>query len=301
MSSFRLEPADTADAEDIAALVAAMDVALLGATDYSVTELHDEWRQIEPGDRWVVRDAGVLVGYGTVEQNPIHGQTDGYVHPDAFGRGVGAFLVAEFERVLADRGVRRIQNATLIGDERAHALLRSQAYQEIRRFWHMRVELTAEPPAPAWPEGLTVETFEEADGKAFHAAFERVFADHWQHRPESFEEWWQENVGRDDFSPELWSVVRDGDEIVAGTICRPERLGAAWIARLFTCQEWRRRGVGEALLREAFGKFWRDGNRTISLGVDAQSGTGAQRLHERVGMHVHWGATLFEKVLDDAA
>ena len=124
-----------------------MDVALLGATDYSVTELHDEWRQIDPHDRWVVLDGAELVGYGTVEQNPTHGQTDGYVHPDAFGRGVGTFLVAELERVLAERGVRRVQNATLMVDARAHELLRSQGYEEIRRFWHMRIELDAEPPA----------------------------------------------------------------------------------------------------------------------------------------------------------
>ena len=78
-------------------------------------------------------------------------------------------------------------------------------------------------------------------------------------------------------------------------------MGAAWIARLFTLREWRRRGIGEALLHEAFGTFWRDGKRTISLGVDAESDTGAQRLYERVGMHVHWGAIIFEKVLDDVA
>jgi len=31
--------------------------------------------------------------------------------------------------------------------------------------------------------------------------------------------------------------------------------------------------------------------------VDAQSDTGAQRLYERVGMHVHWGAVVFEKAV----
>jgi mycothiol synthase len=100
---------------------------------------------------------------------------------------------------------------------------------------------------------------------------------------------------RDDFSPELCTVVREGEEIVAGTICRPERLGVPWIARLFTRREWRRRGVGEVLLYDAFGQFWRRGRRTVGLGVDAQSDTGAQRLYERVGMHVHWGAVVFDK------
>jgi GNAT superfamily N-acetyltransferase len=76
-----------------------------------------------------------------------------------------------------------------------------------------------------------------------------------------------------------------------------ERNGVAWVSRLFTVREWRRRGLGEALLHDAFGKFWREGRRSVGLGVDAQSDTGANRLYERVGMHVHWGAVVFEKAL----
>jgi GNAT superfamily N-acetyltransferase len=100
-----------------------------------------------------------------------------------------------------------------------------------------------------------------------------------------------------DFAPELWAVVRDGDRIVAGSELIRERNGVAWISRLFTARDWRRRGIGEALLHDAFGKFWREGRREIGLGVDAQSNTGANRLYERVGMHVHWGAVVFEQEL----
>jgi hypothetical protein len=32
--------------------------------------------------------------------------------------------------------------------------------------------------------------------------------------------------------------------------------------------------------------------------VDATSATGADRLYERVGMHVHWAAVVFEKRID---
>jgi mycothiol synthase len=297
MSSFLLRPATGEDAATVVDLVSALDVALLGATDYSLADLHDEWSQIAPDDRFLVEDAGTAVGYGTIEQNPQHGQSDGYVHPAHFGRGVGSFLVGQLERRLVERGAKRVQNAALVLDTRAHELLRAHGYDEIRRFWHMRIELDKEPPVPAWPEGLTVTQFDPADAVAFHEAFEAAFADHWQHEPERFDEWRKTVLERDDFSPELCRVVRAGEEIFAGTICRPERLGVPWIARLFTRREWRRRGVGEALLYDAFGQFWRLGKRTVGLGVDAQSDTGAQRLYERVGMHVHWGAVVFEKVL----
>jgi GNAT superfamily N-acetyltransferase len=297
MSSFRLRPAEDDDAESIVALVAALDVAMLGSTDFSLADLEDEWRRADQ-ERFVVEAAGHLVAYATIEQNPLHGMLDGYVHPEHFGQGVGSYVVAELEQALAARGATRIQNATLAADTRAHELLRAHGYGEIRRFWQMRIELEAEPAEPQWPEGLTVSAFDPADAEAFHAAYEAAFADHWQHEARTFEKWREEHIEREDFAPELWTVVRAGDEIVAGTICLPERMGAAWVSRLFTRRDWRRRGVGDALLKDAFGKFWRSGKRTIGLGVDAQSDTGANRLYERAGMHVHWGAVVFEKVLD---
>lgn len=301
MSSFRLRPAGADDADSVAALVAALDVAVLGSTDFSAAELREEWRLIDPSDRFVAIDGDArIVGYGTIEESPLHGRTDGYVHPEHFGRGVGSLLVTELERKLAGRGATRVQNAALMADGRAHELLRAHGYAEIRRFWQMRIELNAEPAQPRWPEGLNVASFDVDDGEAFHAALETAFADHWQHHPDTFEKWRKEHVESEGFSPELWAVVRANGEIVAGTICLPDRMGAAWISRLFTRSDWRRRGVGEALLQEAFGRFWRAGKRTVGLGVDAQSDTGANRLYERAGMRVHWGAAVFEKVLDGA-
>jgi GNAT superfamily N-acetyltransferase len=297
MSSFRLRAATEADAPTIVDLVSALDLALLGFTDYSLADLHDEWSKVDAENRLLVEDGRAAVGYGTMQVSAERGEADAYVHPLHFGRGVGTYLVRELEQRLADRGATRVQNAVLVVDGPGQALLRTRGYAEIRRFWHMRIDLAREPPPPAWPAGLTVSRFDVADAAEFHAALEAAFADHWQHEPEPFEQWRATMVERDDFAPDLWAVVRDGDEIVAGTICRPERLGVAWVARLFTRREWRRRGVGEALLHDAFGSFWRRGKRTIGLGVDAQSDTGAQRLYERVGMHVHWGAAVFEKEL----
>jgi GNAT superfamily N-acetyltransferase len=297
MSSFRLRRADADDAEAIVALVAALDVALLGSTDYARAELEEEWRGLDEGDRFVVDDAGTIVGYGTLEQNDHHGFLDGYVHPERFGAGIGSFLVDELERMLGERGAVRVQAAVLSVDARGHELLLAHGYGELRRFWQLRIELDAEPRAPRWPQGVTVSRFDPADAEAFHEAYELAYQDHWQYERLSFERWHRENVEREDFRPELWAVVRDGAEIVAGTICVPERMGAAWISRLFTRREWRRRGLGEALLHDAFGTFWRLGKHTVGLGVDAESDTGAQRLYERAGMRVHWSAVVFEKEL----
>lgn len=300
MSSFRRRHATRGDAAAVAELVAAMDVAVQGSTDFTLADLEDEWRELDLArNAWVVVDGDErMVGYGTVEEHGDHWRTDGYVHPDAFGRGVGALLVDELEAEAVSRGARRVQNANLLSDTRAHALLGSRGYAEVRRFWQMRIALREQPSAPRWPDGLTASAFDLADAEEFHAAYEDAFADHWEHVREPYETWRSSTLGRDDFSPELWTVVRDGDEIAAGTICLPERNGVAWVSRLFTRRAWRRRGIGDALLADAFGKFWAAGRRNVGLGVDAQSETGATRLYERAGMHVAWGAVVFEKALD---
>jgi hypothetical protein len=52
-------------------------------------------------------------------------------------------------------------------------------------------------------------------------------------------------------------------------------------------------------VRSAFGDFYDAGRRRVSLGVDAQSLTGATRLYERAGMHPERRHVFYEKVLRD--
>jgi mycothiol synthase len=70
---------------------------------------------------------------------------------------------------------------------------------------------------------------------------------------------------------------------------------------VFTRRPWRKLGVGAALLRDAFGRFWERGERSVGLGVDAANDTGAFRLYERAGMMPVLGWVLYEKDLGGAA
>ena len=54
---------------------------------------------------------------------------------------------------------------------------------------------------------------------------------------------------------------------------------------------WRRRGLGLALLRQAFTWFWERGERRVGLGVDTANPTDASRLYERAGMRAVWRPT----------
>jgi GNAT superfamily N-acetyltransferase len=275
-----------------------MDESVLGWSDYTRSDLDDEWRTLDPERNGVLLlDGDIPVAYGNVDERGDPPRADGYVHGAHRGRGAGALLVETMEEMLRERGAQTVRNGVLLADEPALLLLRSRGYAEVRRFSQMRIVLAEPPPEPRWPDGLTVSQLFPGDGPAYHAAYEDAFADHWGHRRRTFEEWRPTHLEGPDFAPELWAVVRDGDRIVAGVEPIRERNGVAWVSRLFTARDWRRRGVGEALLHHAFGAFWREGRREVGLGVDAESDTGANRLYERVGMHVHWGAVVFEKEL----
>jgi ribosomal protein S18 acetylase RimI-like enzyme len=84
-------------------------------------------------------------------------------------------------------------------------------------------------------------------------------------------------------------VALDGDEVVGASLNYPERAddpGYGWIGSIGVRRPWRRRGVGEALLRRTFALLHARGLRKVRLSVDSQSPTGAERLYERVGMSV---------------
>ena len=70
-----------------------------------------------------------------------------------------------------------------------------------------------------------------------------------------------------------------------------------WVNSLGVRRPWRRRGLALALLRHAFGVFYRRGKTKVGLGVDATSLTGATRLYEKAGMHVQRKSVTYEKVL----
>jgi mycothiol synthase len=300
MSSFRFRHCEADDAAAIAEVVAAHERAYVGSSAYSPSDLEDEWRTEDLAEHtWAALDGERVVGYGRISDRGDLWRADVSVHPDVFGRGLGARFAGLLEDEVRARGARRVQNTVLEADTPTRFLMTALGYREVRRFREMRIDLTEPPPAPVWPGGLSGTPFEPAaDARAFHAAQQEAFADHWEFTPRTFDAWSHFHLESPAFDPSLWSVVRDGGDVAAGAICRLEAYGGGWIDVLFTRARWRRRGVGEALLASSFGKLWARGQANIGLGVDAQSETGAFRLYERVGMKPAWAGVTYEKSLD---
>jgi mycothiol synthase len=289
------------DLDAVVELGNAFERVFVGAEGFTVDEVADEWRQLDlDQDAWlIVVPGGRLAGYATLEQRGGgRFQSDGYVHPELRGLGVGGKLIDLAEERARALGAGLVQNTVVVRDEAAVELLTARGYRPVRHFYRMAIELDDEPPKPQWPDGLRIEPFQEADALVFHEAIEDAWQDHWDHSPRSFDLFRERILRGAQYEPGLWTVVSSGDEIAGGTICEAEYYGMGWIRSLFVRRPWRRRGLGEALLLNAFRQFHERGERKVGLGVDADSPTGATRLYERAGMQVVEETAVYRKDLE---
>ena len=102
----------------------------------------------------------------------------------------------------------------------------------------------------------------------------------------TFEEWksWY-YLDQEQFDPTLWFLASAGNELVGVALNRSAR-DKGEILHLGVRRSWRHKGLGMALLLLTFATFMQREIYTISLSVDTQSLTGANRLYERAGMSV---------------
>ena len=175
--------------------------------------------------------------------------------------------------------------------------LRRRGYELVRHSHRMGMDLGDPTPEPDWPEGIDVRSFQPGDARAFYEAQQESFADSWEPVEETFERWSHWLLETPAFDPELWFLASEGAETAGFAVCirRSGDPETAIVRLLGVRGPWRRRGLGRALLLHAFGEFRRRGFRRASLGVDAESLTGAHKLYESVGMHVERRFDIYEK------
>ena len=287
-----LETAD--DAQAVANLIGDYDSFHSGAPDRPTAEDVLTWWKRVDGGRIGVWDEGRLLGAAAIRRRGDYHISDAFVHPDARGHGIGTILLAWAEEETRKAGLSANRASTTANDTDGKALLEARGYVHIRSFYRMAIDLDEEPLAPDWPERFSW-ALEPGDSVEVFEALEEAFADHWGYEPRTYAEWVEHNGP---FEDRLCYVVRSADgEVAAAQLCDKERFGAGLVAVLGVRPTWRRHGLGEALLWQAFHDLYRLGRRRVGLGVDAENTTGATRLYERIGMHVVWRDDAYEKVL----
>jgi mycothiol synthase len=312
---FELRPVAVGDAPAVTELVNEVTLAEIGLPWTTVEETRDELtspvREAAPPEALLVDAEGAPAGYLQFSTGPRPGGpvvAIVFVRPRLWGRDLNAWLLRLAEerarvwaRLTAPGGRVALQVARFTGNEPAGRLFASLGFRYVRTYWMMRIDLDAAPPAPTLPAGIRIRTFVPGlDEERVHAALAEAFAEHWGRTFPALDEWRHVSVEGEGagFEPSLWFVAVDGEEIVGAACCQatsPRAEGTAQVSELAVRRAWRRRGVGLALLRQAFREFHRRGIHRAELGVDAGNPTGATCLYERAGMHVALSWEFWEK------
>ncbi|HUE98673.1 MAG TPA: GNAT family N-acetyltransferase [Anaerolineales bacterium] len=283
--------------------------------------IRNEWKSpgFDPAEdiRLVCAPNGEMVGYievWTTAKPPVHPWIWGRVHPEYEGLGIGTWMLRWGE----ERALRALESvpdglrfAPRVGiynkAEKSRKLFEAMGYGYIRSSYRMAIHMDGPVPEPVWSEGITLRTYNpETDAEAVYRAEIDSFRDHFGFVEEPFEEGFKRfkhfQLEYEGFDPTLLFLALDGPsgEIAGINLCRPhsyEDPDLGWVGTLGVRRPWRKRGIGLALLRHSFNEFYRRGKRKVGLGVDAQNLTGALRLYENAGMHVHNAFDLYEKEL----
>lgn len=316
---FTVRGATMADVEAAVALFNTCSQAMIGRPETTVNQIRNEWQtprfDLATSTRLVFSPEGQLVGYVEVwdtDPIPVNVWVWGRVHPDFEGQEIGTRLMAWAEK-RARQAISRVPEGTRVAMrcstfstwEPAKQLFAARDMKVTRHFWRMVIDLEEAPPAPRWPAGIPLRTFQdEPDLHAVYRAVDDAFQDHWGHvdqpEEEAFRRWQHWTQNDDEFDATLWFLAMDDDEIAGISLCRAranDDPDMGWVSTLGVRRPWRRQGLALALLHHTFGEFYRRGRKRVGLGVDASSLTGATKLYEKAGMHVTRQFDTYEKEL----
>jgi mycothiol synthase len=298
------------DLQAVYDLSLACDMADNGMLDFTLEDLRISWSEPDFNlaiDAWVITTQDdKIVAYAETGQRE-HAKIFAWVrvHPEYRGQGLEQYLIhlteARAQQHIAQASEHArvtIRNGSSHNNQAFAGILEQEGYSYIRSFWRMEIDMEVAPPAPEIPAGIIIRTMHPGEERAAYEMDEEAFQDHWGHMPTPFEDWEHWMVKRSTFDPSLWFLAFEGDKLAGGAFCFDDKeLGGGWVGTLAVRRPWRRKGLGLALLHQAFGEFYRRGLRKVGLGVDSQNLTGATRLYERAGMHVALQFDSYEKEL----
>ncbi len=321
MTSIHLRPMTADDFEQVHAvqLVAnAHDrVPVVATLEELREELDDAHVRLGDDVRLATVD-GHLVGYGYTYHLPSEVKLErcyvfGDVLPEWRGRGVGRALmewgIGRATEQLRSTGrdlpcVIRVDGLDTI--ESRHRLFDRMGFTSVRWFEELLRPLTDLPARRTVP-GVRLVPWPDDRDEEIRQVKNRAFDDHWGATPTSEHHWEQMVHGfgaRLDLS---YIALDDDDRVIAHCLCKrypddDELLGRrdGWIDNLGCLPEWRGRGIASALLVESLHAFAGAGLTHASIGVDADSPTGANRLYRSLGFVPHRRSITHEIALDPA-
>ena len=295
-----IRPYVEADAEAIADLMNTIDAehgAEAGWTGGELRSFFKAWlRDPATDSRLVMTPDGVLAAVGIVSPPPDGGQRAdmfGGVHPDHQGRGLGRELFAwQYERVrrlhtdTAPDAPWHVETGASVDDQAAIRLFERLGFGPVRYFFEMIAPLDSQRDEMTLPDGLVAVPYTPELAKPLYEAHMEAFSDHWGFQRRPFAKWVIRTVESEEFRPDLTRIAFDGDEIAGYVLAYNNVEGREYIGQVGTRRPWRKRGLASSLISASLAAAVADGKSTASLGVDADSPTGAVGVYERLGFEV---------------
>ncbi|GAA0816925.1 GNAT family N-acetyltransferase [Spirilliplanes yamanashiensis] len=297
-----------ADAPAILAVVHASDIAAVGEPDFSLDDVaeglsgpyvdasRDSWLALDP--------AGEIAAWGYL-RNSSGGARDFvevYARP-GHGEPAQRPLLAMLLRRVAERAgelghpVMTARGGAVPTETAWIAALTAAGFGFVKRYNRMRGLLAGVAPTPPPPPpGVRIRAVgtDDAELRRFHAVLEEAFVDSRDHLPTTYEDW---RAGLPGINPAEWFVAEvDGEP--AGILQSEdpdEQESEGWVKMLAVRRPYRRRGVGEALLRHAFAAYAAHGRTHAGLGVDLTNPTDPVRLYRAVGLEPVYAADMYER------
>ncbi|HEU4421820.1 MAG TPA: GNAT family N-acetyltransferase, partial [Pilimelia sp.] len=185
-------------------------------------------------------------------------------------------------------------------------VLRAAGFEFVKRYARMRRSLTgvpATPPEP--PPGVSIRLVradDDVDMRTFFRILDTAFQDTPDHQPQTYEVWRERVAALPSVPWEEWFVAEvDGEP--AGILQSADQADSndeGWVKNLAVLREFRKRGIGAALLATAFAAYARKGRVYAGLGVDLTNPTEAYRLYTSVGLSASYEADIFERHVEAA-
>ena len=162
--------------------------------------------------------------------------------------------------------------------------LAGAGFERGRTFHQMRIDTLTPPPPVEAPTGVMLRTFRPGqDEHAVYTVVEAAF-DQPDRPPVSFEGWRDHMLRPEIFDPAIWLLAEDlvHRRLLGVCLCVDYPTGG-WVRQLAVAPEAQGRGIGGALLRQAFAVFHARGVESVALSVESYR-PDAHRFYQRQGM-----------------
>lgn len=285
---YTARPLTAEDARGVFEVMAAQEKHDVGTVEIEEADIVADWQR--PG--YVVEEHGIGVFHGeslvAYAEHVRNDRGDAAVHPDHRGRGLGTELARWMQDTARRAGAEKVGMPVPEGSP-SDRLLAGLGYEVRWSSWLLVLPEGATIPDRPLPEGYEVRAATQAEHHGAYSVQEDAFLE-WSERPrDTFEEWQAGTVLRPGFEPWHLRVVLDpaGEVVGMAFLVLAARDGGGtegFIDRLATRGDQRGKGLGQALLADAFTVAREHGASRSALATDSR--TGALGLYEKVGMVV---------------